>query len=185
MIISITGPSRAGENYLKLALLDRFPFIRELCWTITRPLRTGEVQGEHREYVTETDFKKLAVAGELVLSQRLFGNKYGIRRTFLYQRYKWSVTELHINNLIKAFSQGFPLISIGLVPLEIDYLKIRLLQRGTENVSEGRERFMSAKREVRKMCLKRRLFSLLVRFGKENENQVVDRVVSFLEPIIS
>ena len=185
MTISITGPSGAGKNFLKLALLEKFPFMRELCWTTTRPLRKDEVQGKHRENIAEADFKKLASAGELLLTQHLFGNSYGIRKDYLFREDGWSITELHIENLVRATSQQFPLISIGLVPIDIGYLKTRLLRRGTEKHAELRERLASAEAEARKMHRKKHLFSLLVQFDATNENTVVDRVVSFLEPKIS
>lgn len=184
MIISLTGPSGAGKEFLKKALLQQFPLLKELCWTTTRLLRPGEIQGATRESVSKDEFEKLTQSGELRFVQKVFNNSYGIRWQLFQNKTEWLLIEFHIDNLIQASQNGLHPIAIGLVPFHTTFLKERLLRRGTESTREMLRRLELAKTEINKMYQHRTLFSFLVQFTKKNEHTVVERVCEFLKPQI-
>lgn len=184
MIISLTGPSGAGKEFLKKALLQKFPNFTELCWTTTRPLRFGEIQGVTRESISREEFCALTQNAGLGFVQNVFGHSYGIRRQLLQNNAEDTLTEFHIDNLALVTQNGFRPLAIGLVPLEVTFLEERLRRRGTESFEEAATRLETAKNEISKIYQHRKLFSLLVEFTKEDEHTVVDRVCSFLQPQI-
>ena len=185
MIISLTGPSGAGKEHLKNALLQRFVSLEELCWTTTRSLRFGESQGVTRESVSAQEFDELERAGELQFVQRLFDNSYGIRKDFLRTESGFFLTEFQIENLVLAHSQGLHLISVGLVPQSFKFLRERLNRRGTESATEIAKRLTSAKKEVALMYRRRDLFSFIVKFSEINEHSIADVVSEFLKTQIT
>ena len=181
MIISLTGPSGAGKEFLKKALLHEFPTLTELCWTTTRMLRSGEIQGVTRESISRGEFNRLVQIGKLGFVQNVFNHSYGIRQQLLQNNAGYLLTEFHIDNLVSATTCGLCPLAIGLVPLEITFLEERLKRRGTESAEEVATRLETAKTEIRKIYQCRGLFSFFVEFTKEDEHTVVDRVCSFLQ----
>ncbi|MCX6715572.1 MAG: hypothetical protein NT077_00980 [Candidatus Taylorbacteria bacterium] len=134
MLISLTAPSGGGKEFLKKALLQRFPGLKELCWTTTRLLRhRGEIQGVTRESVSHTEFDALEKAGELAFVQSLVGGRYGIRRGFLERTSGHFLTEFHIDNLIATSRAGHSPVAIALIPRDIAFLEERLARRGTRS----------------------------------------------------
>lgn len=185
MLISLTGPSGSGKEYLKKELLRRFPVLAELCWTTTRELRPGEIQGVTRESVSQDEFKALESSDKLALVQTMFSHSYGIRTDQLRKESGLFLTEFHVDNLIVARSQELYPVAIALVPDSLAHLKNRLQRRGTESAEQISSRLASAKKEIATIQRNRHLFSLLVRFKQSNEHTVVDRVSKFLQPQIN
>lgn len=184
MIISLTGPSGAGKEYLKSALLHKFTSLKELCWTTTRSLRPGEIQGVTRECIDGQSFLELECAGELMFVQRMFQHSYGIRKEFLRSDAGYLLTEFHIENLVKARSQELYPVAIGLVPRNISFLRQRLERRATESVVQIADRIAAAEKEIAMIRQHAYLFSFLVEFTEADEHTVADKVFSFLNPKI-
>lgn len=185
MIITLTGPSGAGKEFLKNALIQKFPQLKELCWTTTRPLRPGEIQGVTRENVSTEEFQRLEQDGELRFRQYMFNHLYGIRKHFLDTSSEQLLTEFHIDNLVNASLNGFNRIAIGLVPSELSFLEVRLNRRGTESAKQIADRLEAAKVEMTKIRQQKELFSFLVEFTQEDEHTIVDKVCAFLKPHIN
>lgn len=185
MIISLTGPSGAGKEHLKKALLQRFVTLKELCWTTTRSLRPEESQGITRESISRQEFDELVHAGEFMFVQHVFNNSYGIRRHFLRTESGFFLTEFHIENLILAHSQELYPVAIGLIPQSIKFLEERLKRRATESAKEIADRLTSARQEISLIKQHSNLFSLLVKFSGATEHSVANTVSEFLEPQIT
>ena len=182
MLFSITAPSGGGKEFLKKALLKRFPQLSELCWTTTRSLRHGEIQGVTRESVTPDEFAAIKYERELV--QELPGGSYGIRRKFLELGSGNFLTEFHIENLMRFSATGPHPIAIALVPRDVSFLSERLERRKTESPAEIAARLKAAPMEIELICQNRSLFSLIVEFTKEDEDTVVGRVCEFVGQIL-
>ena len=81
MIISLSGPSGIGKGFIKEQLLQLYPYIEELVWLTTRPLRS-KGQDRNRINVSLPEFNRLAEFDELVLVQNIYGHHYGLRKRF-------------------------------------------------------------------------------------------------------
>ncbi len=185
MLITLTAPSGGGKEYLKKALLQRFPNLIELCWTTTRSLRQGEIQGVTREHVSQEEFTHLKSNSELSFTQELFGGSYGIRTKYLHSPATYMLTEFHVDNVLIAAEQKLQFLAVALVPQDISFLRERLKRRDTETVTQIDGRITAAEVEVAKINQHRGLFSLVVTFSRENEHMVVDEVSAFLETRVS
>lgn len=188
MIISLTGPSGIGKGYIKEKIKEVWPFIKELTWITTRPLRSGELNyNGNRKPVSIEEFDRLQGNCELVLSQMLYGYCYGLRKSDLpRQKGIFYLTEFHIDNLLKASEWGLDIFSIALVPSNISFLQERLERyRGTERQEEINMRLESAKEELRCIHTNLPVFSLLINVSKNNESTLSSMVIEALKPILN
>ncbi|MCL5411417.1 MAG: hypothetical protein M1150_01585 [Patescibacteria group bacterium] len=187
MLISITGPSGIGKGYLMEKVQKIFPFVQELTWWTTRPLRWGEYQRSNRKSVSKEEFRSLEAVGELILVQNLYGYHYGVRSCDLslcQEKVYW--TELQIDNLLKAFKLNLPIISLALIPFEVSFLRRRLeVHRKTETPGEIEQRLALAEKEIEKIKANRTLFSAIIEVTAETEDLVVPRLIEVVKPILN
>ena len=76
-IITITGPSCAGKSTLERLLVKRGIAVNAVS-TTTRPMRTGDVQGESYYFVTREGFEQGLALGNFVEHVEFGGNHYGL-----------------------------------------------------------------------------------------------------------
>lgn len=74
-IITITGPSCSGKSTLE-AMLVRQPTYKRVISHTTRPMRTGEVNGENYFFVTGEEFNALSRKGAFVEEVEFAGSNY-------------------------------------------------------------------------------------------------------------
>ena len=76
-IFYIIGPSASGKDSLARAVLARFPEeLRTVVMSTTRPIRSGETDGENYHFLTPETFAKLKAAGK-VIESRCYQTVYG------------------------------------------------------------------------------------------------------------
>lgn len=187
MLISLTGPSGIGKGYVRQAVLQQFPYIKELPWITTRPLRPDELQGRsNRISVERSVFESLQATGELTLVQMLHGHQYGLLRSYLaIQSAEVYLTEFQMTNLEKVRKDNVPLQAIGLLPSDLGFLRTRLVEyRGSESPTEVERRITLAEEEIITMQQHRSIFSLLITVSGENEGNVTTKVLEFLTPVL-
>jgi len=186
MIISLSGPSGIGKGFIKERLLQIYPYIQELAWFTTRPLRPNE-QGGNRIHIPLPEFNQLAESGELVLVQNLFGYRYGLRKEDLLpsQESDIKLTELHPDNLLAALRINPAILAIGLVTFDLSLLYRRLsVFRNTENVAEIEQRITAAKIEIESILRQKSLFAAVIEVTKDSEAFVFDQVLAVLTPYL-
>lgn len=183
MIISITGPSGIGKGYVVRGVISQYPNIKELAWLTTRSLRAGEQNDCCRKHISFKGFQLLRKQKKLVFVQELFSNYYALRLTDVCNSNTQTyITEFHIDNLEKALSLGMPIISIGLLPSNISFLRKRLKSyRGTEDDCEINKRIESAKIEIEKIRERTSLFSKVFEVSQFTEDNILSRVLEFLQ----
>lgn len=188
MIISLTGPSGIGKGYIKEKIKEQWPIIKELTWITTRPLRSNELDyNSNRKNVSIEEFDNLQNSNQLVLSQQLYGYRYGLNKSDLPQQERvFYLTEFHIDNLLKASEWNLDIFSIALVPSNISFLQERLKKyRGTETSEEIKRRIESAKEELKRIQVHSSVFSLLIQISQDNESIVASVVIEALKPIVN
>ena len=183
-LFSFTGASGIGKDYLKRIALRRFPFLQELMWFTTRPLRDNEKSSGNRRTVSRDDFLKLKQEKHLALTQELGETWYGLEvRPLLDGKTSdgFFLTELHVDNLCRIENElGIIPTSIGLFPSNVDFLRYRLEKRKSETATEVERRLAASVREIEKMESMRTHFALTLTISKSNEDHVHHDLLSFL-----
>ncbi|MDP3965073.1 MAG: hypothetical protein Q8Q20_05495 [bacterium] len=183
MIIAFSGPSGIGKGYVKERLLQLHPYIQELTWFTTRPLRPDEQGRGNRIPVSVSEFNRRADIGELVLVQDLFGHRYGLRGKDLFPTTDIRLTELHPNNVSEALRINPAVITIGFVTSELPLLHKRLaIIRKTESSAEIEKRVAAADDEIRTILRQRSLFTSVVEISEATERMVFKEVLAILAP---
>lgn len=77
-LVTITGPSLTGKTTLA-NLLENEGFV-EVVSTTTRPMRKGEINGKHYNFVTREQFKEMKNSGLMIEEVEVNGNFYGVSR---------------------------------------------------------------------------------------------------------
>lgn len=78
-IITLTGPTCSGKSTLA-GIMSRICGFAEIVSTTTRPKRTGEIDGNHYNFISMDEFNEKAMAGEFVESVEFNNQKYGASR---------------------------------------------------------------------------------------------------------
>lgn len=182
MILALSGPSGIGKGFVRQHLLQMFPLINELPWVTTRPPRPMETT-LHRIHVSHDEFDRLVGSGELVLVQRLYDNKYGLRRSDFLHHDGCVYTEIHPGNIVEARQSHPGLIIIGLITRDFDLLRERLtVTRKTEQSTEIDRRIMDARQEVDLMFQHRSAYTALIEVCRETEATIFEQVLAVLDP---
>lgn len=184
MIISLSGPSGIGKGFIKEQLLQAYPFIKELAWFTTRPLRPNEKAG-NRISVPISEFNNLVKTGKLVLVQDLYGHRYGLKKEDLFPSPQVKLTEFHPDNLRAAMEINPEIIAIGFVTLDLSFLHRRLsVLRNTESTAEIEQRIAVAKVEIETILQHKSLFAAIIEVTEASESSVFDIVLTVLTPYL-
>jgi guanylate kinase len=155
ILFVISAPSGAGKTTLVEALRQTPNLFYSVSCT-TRAPRTGEIDGEDYQFLSDKDFRARVEAGDFLEHARVHGDYYGTLR-------KPVVTNLKsgVNVLIDIDTQGAtairncddPLIrealsDIFIMPPDHEELRRRLRKRGTETAQQIESRLATAAREM-------------------------------------
>ena len=77
LLIILSSPSGAGKSTLSRRLRDWDPTISFSVSATTRAPREGEVDGKDYHFLSEAQFKRDVVEGEMLEHAHVFGNFYG------------------------------------------------------------------------------------------------------------
>ncbi len=80
-MLVLSSPSGAGKTTLARRLLDADSGIDMSVSVTTRKARPGEVEGKDYYFVSESEFRRMRDAGELLEWARVFDNFYGTPRS--------------------------------------------------------------------------------------------------------
>jgi guanylate kinase len=155
ILFVISAPSGAGKTTLVEALRQTPNLFYSVSCT-TRAPRTGEIDGEDYQFLSDKDFRARVEASDFLEHARVHGDYYGTLR-------KPVVTNLKsgVNVLIDIDTQGAtairncddPLIrealsDIFIMPPDHEELRRRLRKRGTETAQQIESRLATAAREM-------------------------------------
>lgn len=136
LLIVVAAPSGAGKTSLVAALRQAQPSLSLSISHTTRPMRSGEQDGENYHFVSAEAFRTLIDQGEFVEHAEVFGNYYGTSKSSLATalaagqdvilEIDWQGAE----QVRHAFAQS--VVSIFIMPPSLESLKQRLNQRGQD-----------------------------------------------------
>lgn len=147
----ISGPSGVGKDTVIDQLRDKFEEAAYVVTATTRPMRKGEVNGIHYQFMTEANFKAGIGEDAFIEHELVYGNHYGVPKAPI-------ISGLAENRdvIIKVDVQGAKTlrerinntISIFLAPESMESLFARLRARKTDDIDVLMGRFSTASDEL-------------------------------------
>jgi guanylate kinase len=155
ILFVISAPSGAGKTTLVDALRQTPNFLYSVSCT-TRAPRSGEIEGEDYQFLSDNDFRARVAAGDFLEHAQVHGDFYGTLRGPLITNLKNG-----IDVLIDIDTQGAATIrncddpvirealaDVFIMPPDLEELRRRLLKRGTETPEQIDSRLKTAAREM-------------------------------------
>jgi guanylate kinase len=155
ILFVISAPSGAGKTTLVEALRQTANLFYSVSCT-TRPPRSGEINGDHYQFLSTADFRARLEAGDFLEHAQVHGDFYGTLRDPVLTNLKNG-----IDVLIDIDTQGAatirncddPIIrqaltDVFIMPPDLDELRRRLTKRGTETAQQIDSRLATAVREM-------------------------------------
>jgi guanylate kinase len=155
ILFVISAPSGAGKTTLVEALRKTSDLFYSVSCT-TRTPRSGEVNGEHYQFLSHTDFLARLEAVDFLEHAQVHGDFYGTLREPVLTNLKNGV-----DVLIDIDTQGAAIIrncddpiirqaltDVFIMPPDLDELRRRLHRRGTETEKQIKRRLETAAREM-------------------------------------
>lgn len=151
-IFIVSAPSGAGKTTICQKLTELFPDIRHSVSYTTRLQRNGEVNDRDYTFVNESEFLKMAEAGEFVEWAKVHGNLYGTSKRRLKE-----MMDQGISVVLDIDTQGAKQIRgcyddgvyIFILPPSMETLRERLEKRMSNSPDEIELRMKRAADEIR------------------------------------
>ncbi len=180
LLVVLSGPSASGKGTLVAALreLDR-PWHFAVTAT-TRPMRTGEVNGEDYIFLDVDTFLRMRERDELLESAQVYDRWYGVPRQQVRDPLiagKDVILEIDVQGAATIRQIAPEALTIFVMPASIEELKGRLAGRGTEDDSEMNRRLQEASVEISRISE----FDYRV----VNRNEALDDAVREIDAIIA
>jgi guanylate kinase len=155
ILFVVSAPSGAG----KTTLVERIRRTPNLFYSVsctTRPPRTGEIDGEDYQFLSDTVFRERIEKGEFLEHAQVHGDYYGTLREPVVANLKSGkdvLIDIDTQGAAVIRNCGDPLIGFALaevfiMPPDLDELRKRLLNRGTETSEQIDSRLATAAREM-------------------------------------
>ena len=147
----ISAPSGAGKTSLIKALREQITDLGLSISHTTRPMRPGEVDGQHYHFVSKSTFEAMIAEGAFVEHALVFGNYYGTSKAAVS-----TVLDKGQDLILEIDWQGaeqvrplFPKAqSIFILPPSREALRERLFGRGQDDAEVIARRLAEAEREM-------------------------------------
>lgn len=148
----VSAPSGAGKTSLIKALRTERPELGLSVSHTTRPMRPGEVDGQHYHFVTTEHFRQMIADGAFVEHAEVFGNYYGTSRAAVSSELSAGrdvILEIDWQGAAQVRRLFPDLISVFILPPDLAALRARLVGRGQDEAAVIERRLSEAQREMR------------------------------------
>lgn len=135
MAVVISGPSGVGKGTLVKRLLETCPGTSKAITCTTRNPRTGEVDDRDYYFKSESEFRHMVDAGELLEYAVVHGNMYGTPIAGvndLRNKRVDVILEIDVQGGMTVKSKLSDAVMIFIAPPGMDELERRLRDRGTD-----------------------------------------------------
>ena len=152
-LIVITSPSGAGKTSIVKKLLIHFKDFAFSVSATTRPMRSGEIDGQDYYFISLSEFQQKVASGEFIEHEEVYkGIQYGTLKSEverLWAQRKIVVFDIDIKgaaNIKKQF--GKDCFTIFVQPPSKESLLERLKARNTESPKTLKQRLQRAEEEL-------------------------------------
>ena len=151
----VSAPSGAG----KTTLVERIRKTPNLFYSVsctTRAPRAGEIEGEDYQFLSDAYFRERADKGDFLEHAQVHGDRYGTLREPVVTNLKSGknvLIDIDTQGAAVIRNCGDPLIrdalaDVFIMPPDLEELRKRLLNRGTETAAQIDSRLATAAREM-------------------------------------
>ncbi len=147
----IAAPSGAGKTSLINSALAAFPGLAFSVSDTTRPIRRGEVDGEHYHFIAPDTFRERVAGGRYLEHAEVFGHGYGTDRAQVEARWREGkdvLLEIDVQGAAQVRRSTPGACGIFILPPSLETLKMRLTSRGTDRPEVIRRRLSEARTEI-------------------------------------
>ncbi len=176
-LIIFSGPSGSGKDTLLAKLFERHPEIKLSISSITRPMRTGEVEGEKYHFISREEFEQRLSRDEFLEHNVYVNNYYGTPKQPVINAIENGqdiILEIDVNGAALVREKIKDAISIFIMPPSYEELKRRLTGRGTDSNDVINQRLNAALSEIERA----NEYDYIV------TNDIIDRAVDYIIHII-
>ena len=155
ILFVISAPSGAGKTTLVAALRQTPDLVYSVSCT-TRAPRAGEIDGQDYQFLSDADFRARVKAADFLEYAQVHGDFYGTLREPVLTNLKNGVDVLididtqgatAIRNCDDPFIRQ-ALADVFIIPPDLEELRRRLMNRGTETAQQIDSRLATAAREM-------------------------------------
>ena len=155
ILFVVSAPSGAGKTTLVEAI-RKTPNVFYSVSCTTRAPRSGEINGQDYQFLSETEFCARADAGDFLEHAQVHGDFYGtLREPVVTNLRNGTDVLIDIDTQGAAFIRdcndpfiGSALVDIFIMPPNLDELRRRLRRRGTETDEQIERRLKNGAREM-------------------------------------
>lgn len=136
MLVVISGPSGAGKGTLVKRLLEICPGTSKAITCTTRNPRMGEINGRDYHFKSESEFRRMVDADELLEYAVVHGNMYGTPLAGVDDLREQGIDvllEIDVQGGMTVKSKIPDTIMVFIAPPGMDELERRLRDRGTDS----------------------------------------------------
>ena len=155
ILFVISAPSGAGKTTVVQALRKNLNLFYSVSCT-TRAPRTGEINGEHYQFVSAADFSARIEAGDFLEHAKVHEDLYGTLREPVLTNLKNGVDvliDIDTQGAATIRNSDNPIVrralaDIFIMPPNVEELRRRLAKRGTETAQQIEARLATARQEM-------------------------------------
>jgi guanylate kinase len=155
ILFVVSAPSGAG----KTTLVERIRRTPNLFYSVsctTRTPRVGEIDGQDYRFLSDADFGERVAKGDFLEHAQVHGDHYGTLREPIVTNLKSGkdvLIDIDTQGAAVIRNCGDPVIrdalaDVFIMPPDLEELRRRLLQRGTETAQQIDSRLATAAREM-------------------------------------
>lgn len=154
LLFIVSAPSGTGKTTLVERLAQKVPDLVMSCSYTSRPIRPGEVDGVDYNFVSESRFTAMAVAGDFLEWAAIFGHRYGTNAVDIEHHQHEGrdvVLVIDVQGARQVRERNPDAIGIFVLPPSFSVLEERLRLRSASHASEQqvRRRLETARLEVK------------------------------------
>ena len=154
LTIVVSGPSGAGKSTLCEEFARRHPRVDLMVTTTTRPIRSGEVEGEDYHFVTPEAFQDGIRADAFLEYAKVHQHFYGSPRQKVED--SWArghdvILEIDVQGALSVRRKVPDALLLYVVTSDLKDLRRRLVGRGTDDSESIRIRLETAKTELEQL----------------------------------
>jgi len=151
-LIIVSAPSGCGKTTLLRILLNKFSGLNLSISHTTRPIRKGEVAGVDYFFVNIEKFNAMLKSGDFIepalVHDNYYGTSYASIDTLLPQGND-VILDIDVQGMHTLKSENkYDLVTIFIMPPDLDTLASRLQTRGTDSGKVIKQRLINAENEI-------------------------------------
>jgi guanylate kinase len=151
VLVVLSSPSGGGKSTICRALLESDPNMEYSVSVTSRPPRGDESNGQHYQFVSESEFYQFIERGVFYEWAKVHDNLYGTRRDIVEEklaRGKCVVMDLDVIGGLNIKKANDKAVLIFVLPPSLNTLEERLRRRNTDAEEIIQKRLHNARNEI-------------------------------------